>query len=159
GTAAPGAAATGASPSRCRTSSRPRRSTGRRQSWRTRACASTASRSRGRMHPVPTVAPWQPPLRPSEATARLAAVPTVFLILSIIGAVLIFNAVRPVTFGPLAPLSFFPGWLTSELAPHILVIHVVTVAVLAALGAVEGTSGAVALGLCAFSALGLLWMI
>jgi len=86
-------------------------------------------------------------------------VPTVFLTLSIIGAVLVFNAVRPVTLGPLAPLSFFPGWLTSELAPHILVIHVVSVAVLVALGAVEGTAGAVALGLCVFSAAGLLWMI
>jgi len=86
-------------------------------------------------------------------------VPTLFLILSIIGAVLVFNAVRPVGVGPLAPLSFFPGWLTSELAPHILVIHVIAVTVLVALGAVEGTRGEVALGLCVFSAAGLLWMI
>ena len=85
--------------------------------------------------------------------------PTLFLILSIIGAVLVFNAVRPITFGPLAPLSFFPGWLTSELAPHILAVHVVTVAVLVSLGAVEGTRGGVALALCVFSAAGLLWMI
>ena len=85
--------------------------------------------------------------------------PGLFLILSIIGAALVFNAVRPITFGPFAPLSFFPGWLTSELAPHILAVHVVAVAVLASLGSVEGTRGEVALALCAFSAVGLLWMI
>jgi acetyl esterase/lipase len=86
-------------------------------------------------------------------------VPTLFLTLAVIGALLVFNAVRPITFGPFAPLSFFPGWLTSELAPHILVIHVVSVGVLVALGAVKGTRGEVALGLCVFSAAGLLWMI
>ncbi|MBV9665812.1 MAG: alpha/beta hydrolase [Actinobacteria bacterium] len=85
--------------------------------------------------------------------------PTTFLVLSIIGAVLILNAVRPVMIGPFAPLSFFPGWLTSELAPHLLVIHVIVVTVLVSLGAVEGTKGAVALGLCIFSAAGLVWMI
>jgi acetyl esterase/lipase len=73
--------------------------------------------------------------------------------------VVVLNALRSVTFGPFVVFSFFAGWLTSELAPHILLIHVVTVAVFVILGAVKGTAGWVALGLCGFTAAGLLYMI
>ena len=85
--------------------------------------------------------------------------PGLFLLLSIIGAVCVLNALRSVPVGPLAVVSFFAGWLTSELAPHILAVHLVVVAVFVAEGAVKGIPGAVALGLCVFTAAGLLYLI
>ena len=77
-----------------------------------------------------------------------------FLILSILGFALTVNAVRPLP-GLVAVQSFFASWLTMELAPQLLVVHVIAVAAFAAAGAVHGRAGEVGLILSAGTAVGL----
>jgi acetyl esterase/lipase len=86
-------------------------------------------------------------------------VTTWFLALSIGGFLLVLNALRPVRLGPLAVGSFFAGWLTQELAPFHLVLHVIATAAFAAAGAVEGTKGTVGLVLAVLTAVGLVKLI
>jgi acetyl esterase/lipase len=56
-------------------------------------------------------------------------VQTLFVVLVIVGLVATLNAIRPVELGPLRIAGFFVGWLTAELAPQLLVLHVVFVVV------------------------------
>jgi acetyl esterase/lipase len=81
-----------------------------------------------------------------------------FLVASILGFALTVNAMRPLP-GPVAVPSFFASWLTMELAPQILVIHVLTVTGFVLAGAPQGTKGTVALALCAATAAGLVYLI
>lgn len=80
----------------------------------------------------------------------------VYLVVSIVGLALTVNALRPLpTFVP----GFFASWLTVELAPHNLVIHAAWNAGFIAAGALEQTTGWIALGLSVLSGAGLLWFI
>jgi acetyl esterase/lipase len=79
-------------------------------------------------------------------------VTTLFLALSIGGLLLVLNALRPVRVGPLAVGSFFAGWLTQELAPFHLVLHVISTIAFLAAGAAEGTGGTVAVVLAVVTA-------
>ena len=84
---------------------------------------------------------------------------TGFLIFSVVAFLLTLNALRPVPFSVFAIVSFFTGWIASELAPFHLVIHLVVTAVFVAGGAVEGTAGTVALALSLVTAIGLVVLI
>ena len=84
---------------------------------------------------------------------------TLFLLLSIGGFLLVLNALRPVRLGPLAVGSFFAGWLTQELAPFHLVLHVIATIAFVVAGAAEGTAGTVAVVLAVVTALGLIKLI
>jgi acetyl esterase/lipase len=86
-------------------------------------------------------------------------VTTAFLLLSIGGFLLVLNALRPVRLGLLAVGSFFSGWITSELAPFHLVLHVIATALFVAAGAAEGTAGTVAVVLAVLTAAGLVKLI
>ncbi len=76
---------------------------------------------------------------------------TLFVVLAVVGLVAMLNALRPVRLGPLRVLGFFVGWLTAELAPQLLVLHLITVVVFALADAVTTVglliAGATALGL------------
>jgi acetyl esterase/lipase len=65
----------------------------------------------------------------------LALVQTLFVVLTVGGLLLALNALRPIPAGTFGPPSFFLGWITSEMAPHWLVLHVLGVGVFVALGA------------------------
>lgn len=84
---------------------------------------------------------------------------TVFFGASIAGLVLTVNAWRPFRNVYLTVPVFFGGWLMSELAPVLLVIHVVTVAAFVLGGAVQGVQGWVALALSSASGVVLWWMV
>jgi acetyl esterase/lipase len=56
-------------------------------------------------------------------------------VLSLIGLALAVNALRPIPATWLSVPSFFAGWITSEMAPHWLVLHLVGVVVFVVLGA------------------------
>jgi acetyl esterase/lipase len=86
-------------------------------------------------------------------------VTTVFLVLSIAGFLQVLNALYPWRFRLTVIFAFFGGWLTSELAPFILLVHVIAVGAFVAAGAVEGTAGLVALGLSVLVAAGLVLLI
>jgi acetyl esterase/lipase len=86
-------------------------------------------------------------------------VTTVFLLLSIGGFLLVLNAMRPIRLGPLAVGSFFAGWLTQELAPFHLVLHVIATIAFVAAGAAEGVAGLVAVVLAVLTAAGLLKLL
>jgi acetyl esterase/lipase len=86
-------------------------------------------------------------------------VSTWFLALSIAGLVFTVNALKPFPWTFAALPSFFGGWLTSELAPHLLVITVVVSGTLVSLGAVEGLKGWLALGFVVLSVAGLIMLI
>lgn len=84
---------------------------------------------------------------------------TVFFIASIIGLGFVVNAIRPIPGVRLAIGTFFGGWLTDELAPHILVVHVITVSAFVANGAVAGWEGWAGLGVTGLTAVGLVFLI
>jgi acetyl esterase/lipase len=86
-------------------------------------------------------------------------VTTAFLLLSIGGFLLVLNAWRPVRLGPFAIFSFFAGWLTQELAPFHLVLHVAATIAFVLAGAAEGTAGTVAVVLAVLTAAGLVKLI
>jgi acetyl esterase/lipase len=86
-------------------------------------------------------------------------VTTAFLLLSIGGFLLVLNALRPVRLGPLAVGSFFSGWITSELAPFHLVLHVIATIAFVAAGAAEGMAGTVAVVMAVLTAAGLVKLI
>jgi acetyl esterase/lipase len=65
-------------------------------------------------------------------------VATLLLVLSAVGAVAVLNGLRPVRWTPLLVPSFFSAWLTVELAPQLLVLTVVVLAVCAGFGALHG---------------------
>jgi acetyl esterase/lipase len=70
-----------------------------------------------------------------------------FLIESIVALALTVNALQPLPATPLSPVLFFLSWLTSELAPHSLVIQGGLTLFFVFGGGLEGRSGGLALGL------------
>src|SRR3712207_2148031 len=84
---------------------------------------------------------------------------TAFLVVSALGLFFVLNALRPIPFTVFSVVSFFGGWLVSELAPHWLVAHVVGVALFIAAGALEGWQGWVGLACAAAAAAGMVALI
>ena len=70
-----------------------------------------------------------------------------FLIESIVALALTVNAIQPLPGTPLSPVLFFLSWLTSELAPHNLVIQAGLTAFFIANGALDQRQGRIALAL------------
>ena len=89
----------------------------------------------------------------------MSALTWVFFGLSVAGAVMTANGLRPLARGTLGVPVFFAGWLTTELAPHNLAVVVLGTIGFAAGGAVHGTAGWVALVLDVFSVVGLVVLI
>lgn len=86
--------------------------------------------------------------------------PTLFLIVSALGALLTLNAYRPLArSGPLSVFAFFWGWLASELPFHRFVVDVAISALFVWQGALVGWQGWVALGLMALSWIGHWYLI
>jgi acetyl esterase/lipase len=82
-----------------------------------------------------------------------------FFWLGVAGLLMTLNALRPIPGTILAVPSFFGGWLTSELAPQLLVVHVIVVSALSANGAIEGWQGVGGLAAAVFTAFGLVLLI
>ncbi|MCA9773476.1 MAG: hypothetical protein KC466_13765, partial [Myxococcales bacterium] len=76
-----------------------------------------------------------------------------FALLSLVGAAITYNLYRPLRYrgGLLLGLSFFGGWLGSELALHHLVVQVVVTVVFGLLGAFKHPPGQAGLALTAIS--------
>ncbi len=81
--------------------------------------------------------------------------PTAFLVVSVIGLLFTLNALRPVKFEVFSIFTFFPGWLTSELALHHIAWQAVATAGFVALGALDGWQGWLGLGITVLSWIGL----
>jgi acetyl esterase/lipase len=84
---------------------------------------------------------------------------TLFLALSIVGLVFTVNALRPLPWTAFSLPSFFGGWLTSELAPHLLVLTLIVSGALIGLGAFEGMKGWLALAFTVATLAGLIELI
>lgn len=82
-----------------------------------------------------------------------------FLVVAGCGLVAVANALRPVRWTPVVLPAFFAAWLTAELAPQLLVLLVLQVAVFASLGGIEGTAGGLAVAAAALQAAGLVVLI
>ncbi|HLW18485.1 MAG TPA: alpha/beta hydrolase [Actinomycetota bacterium] len=82
-----------------------------------------------------------------------------FLIASCIGMVFVLNAIRPVPGMVLSVPSFFISWLTSELAPQLLVIHAIVATSLGLSGGFGGWEGHLALAFDIAIAAGLGYLI
>ena len=82
-----------------------------------------------------------------------------FLVLSVIGALYTLNGLKPLR-RPwwLKVPSFLAGWATNELAPHVLVVQIVVVALFAWGGALDGLPGRVGLVITLASWAGLIVM-
>src|SRR5262245_52101861 len=79
-------------------------------------------------------------------SALLPSVPWLFLAVAIVGAWFTVNTSRPIHWpAPVAFVSFFAGWLTTELAFHHLAWQAVMTALFVRLGALEAWPGWVAL--------------
>ena len=74
-------------------------------------------------------------------------VETTFFLVSILGLAFVVNAWRPTRSMWASVPVFFAGWLTAELAPLLLLIHVGAVTGFVITGALQGWQGWVALGL------------
>src|SRR5439155_20979580 len=85
--------------------------------------------------------------------------PHAFLIASCIGLVFVLNAIRPVPGMVLSVPSFFISWLTSELAPQLLVIHAIVATSLGVTGGFDGWEGQLALAFDIAIAAGLGYLI
>jgi len=87
-------------------------------------------------------------------------VPWLFLGLSIWGALFTANAIHPPRRPwPLGMLSFFPAWLTAELALHHLLFQAAATAGFVAFGALQATAGRIGLAITALSWLGLIRLL
>ena len=85
--------------------------------------------------------------------------PQLFLVLSALGAVFVLNALRPPKATIFALGSFFAGWLVSELAPLLLLLHVVGGASFALMDAIRGDAGLAAAVLWAVTFVGLVVLV
>lgn len=86
--------------------------------------------------------------------------PWLFLLVSLVGAVFTYNAVRPTYAGAhRATVSFFAGWITSELALHHIVWQGIATALFIWAGALATWPGALALAitLVSWGVLGFVW--
>jgi acetyl esterase/lipase len=74
--------------------------------------------------------------------------PWIFLLISLVGALLTWNVYHP-SYAPSrrAAVSFFVGWLTIELALHHIAVQAVVTAVLVSAGALRGWPGILALSI------------
>jgi acetyl esterase/lipase len=85
-----------------------------------------------------------------------ALMPWLFLVASLIGAALTCNAYRPFYYPPrLAVVSFFSGWLVSELPFHTIAWQMLAFLAFVALGALDGGAGFIGLAITAVSWIGL----
>ena len=82
--------------------------------------------------------------------------PTIFLAASIVGVVFALNARRALRVQVLLVPAFFASWLTAELAPQLLTIHVVATVAFVLLGGLAAWQGWLGLGVCVLIA-ALLW--
>jgi acetyl esterase/lipase len=88
-----------------------------------------------------------------------SAVPWLFLAVSVVGAWFTYNAYRPMTGASRrAMLSFFAGWLTTELAVHHVVWQAAVTAVFVWAGALRAWPGVVGLVVTLGSWVGLAWV-
>lgn len=88
---------------------------------------------------------------------RVAAAPYLFLTVSVVGAWFTLNALRPYARAPRrAAVSFFAGWLTTELALHHIAWQAAMTLVFVALGALSAWPGWLGLGITVVSWAGLL---
>ena len=81
-----------------------------------------------------------------------------YLALSVLGALLVFNAYQPRRWEPLSVISFFAGWMVGELPVQMLVVSAVLTLVFGlqgAFGSWPGQIGLVLLGACALGLAGL----
>ena len=82
-----------------------------------------------------------------------------FLVASIIGLALVLNARRAIRFPLFLLPAFFASWLTVELAPQLLVLHIAGVGLFLVAGGAAEWPGWVALGLAAATAVLLYGMV
>lgn len=83
--------------------------------------------------------------------------PTLFLVVSLVGAWFTFNAFNPmIVHRRRSVISFFAGWLTAELALHHVAWQLMAAVVLVALGGLAAWPGKLALAICFASWAGLL---
>jgi acetyl esterase/lipase len=92
---------------------------------------------------------------PDQSAWQTDGMSKAFLITSIVFVALTLNALRPLP----TVTSFFASWLTMELAPHHLIANLIFVGYFLSRGAVEGTTGFVALLLNAVTVAGLVVLI
>jgi acetyl esterase/lipase len=86
-------------------------------------------------------------------------VPTALLIVGLVALVLAANACAPRRDSMLLAASFFAGWYTIELAPHLLVIEAVATVALVAAGGLADPVGWIGLTACALGVAGTVTMI
>ncbi len=87
----------------------------------------------------------------------IPAVPWLFLAVTLVGAWFTYNAFRPVHRAPrLSVVSFFAGWLTTELAIHHIAWQAVATAVFVWAGALQAWPGVLGLAITLVSWTGLL---
>ena len=82
-----------------------------------------------------------------------------FFAVAVASLVTTLNAVRPVPWTLVSLLSFFGGWLATELAIHRLIIQVAILVAFPLLGGLEGWPGYTAAALMAASILGTLYLV
>ncbi len=85
--------------------------------------------------------------------------PERFLLAALVGVAFVLNARRSLRFQLVLVPAFFSGWLVSELAPQLLVLHALGVAWFILKGALTAWQGWVGLGLSGFIALVLVGFI
>jgi acetyl esterase/lipase len=83
----------------------------------------------------------------------------VFFAVAVASFVTTINAIRPVPWSIVSILSFFGGWLATELAIHRLVIEIAILVVFPLVGGLHGWQGTAAVLLMAASILGTLYLI
>jgi len=85
--------------------------------------------------------------------------PRTFLIASVVGLVLVLNARRATRFQLVVVPAFFASWLVTELAPQLLLLHLVGVAAFVIAGGAAAWPGWIALAICALIAVQLLGFV
>src|SRR5262249_23026390 len=95
-------------------------------------------------------------LRPKAQPAKGNRMPWLFLFVSMVGAWFTYNAYRP-TYTPsrVAAVSFFSGWLTSELALHHIAWQALATVIFIRLGALQAWPGKLGLFITVVSWAGL----
>src|SRR5688500_4439160 len=114
------------------------------------------------MHtPFPLGPPGYLDSRPAlfgESRVHTVTMPEYFLVASAAGLLFVLNGVRAARFPLIIVPAFFASWLPIELAPHLLVIHIVGVVFFLVRGAAAEWPGWIGLGLSAVSGW-LLWRL
>ena len=87
------------------------------------------------------------------------SLPTLYLILSVVGLAFTLNALRPLPFEATSLPVFFAGWLTSELPIHTIVWQAIATAIFIRAGALSATAGWIGLTITAVSWAGLGFLV